>query len=139
MHFNEKQLNFIYTTSKNIILEQPQTLAERITEIFTYTQNFNSRELIVYACKHPIHELTKSLKNINFYEAEIKCCTLFISIFTRRIIKMSTQLLMKHYYNLLSHPEKVSSKLTSIINDISSTEIKYFEIRFDNFLKSYPD
>ncbi|WP_042753010.1 hypothetical protein [Lactococcus garvieae] len=137
MNFNEKQLNFIYTTSKNIILEQPQTLAERITESFKYNQAFKDSEMIRYACQYSFHKLAHSLKSKNFDEHEIKCCTLFISIFTRRIIRMSTQLFERHFYEMSSQPIKMSARLTAIINDVSSTEIKYFENRFNNFLNSY--
>ena len=137
MHFNEKQLNFIYDTSKNIILEQPQVLAERIVEIFTSTQSFQSRELVEYACKYPIYKLTKSLKNKGFNENEIKCCSLFISLFTKEIINQST----KYYQHRFNKSQVISGNivpfLTVIINDISSYEVKHFETKFESFLNIY--
>lgn len=137
MHFNEQQLKFICNTSKNIILEQPLILAERITENFKYTQTLKDSELIKYACQYSFHKLANSLKDKNFNEAEIKCCTFFISIFTKRIIKRSTQLFERHFYDLSLQSPKMTSKLAAIINDVSGTEIKHFEALFKNFLDSY--
>lgn len=137
MYFNEQQFKFICNTSKNIILEQPLTIAERITESFKYNQTFKDRELIEYACQYSSHKLAHSLKDNNFNETEIKYCTLFISVFTKNIIKRSTQLFERHFYDLSLQPGKMTSRLAAIINDISNTEIKHFETLFKNFLNSH--